>query len=320
MGAIDCIYNEGVARSRKQPAAATPPDPRADVAALRAFLAVARLGSVGRAAELLGRTQPSISARIAGLEQAWGTRLFRRIARGMAVTPEGARLLPMAESALRSLEELDRAAGAPVAESDELRVGAGDSLGRRLLPRALAQLLERRPALEVRVVEGPGHRLVQSLRDGEIDVALAVASTVPTPPDGLDVEPIVTSGIDMIEAGPGRRGNRLPLRRLAGRRIVTLQAGSGFRRHLEAAFAASDLPFHPAVEVGNLSLVRRFVAAGLGVAIVPAVAFGDEDLDGLTRRRLSGVPPVEYVRILRDGAPLSTATADLLELLRADAG
>ena len=59
-----------------------------------------RSGTVGRAAERLNRTQPSISARIALLEEAWQTRLFRRVARGMLLTPEGARLLPLAEASL----------------------------------------------------------------------------------------------------------------------------------------------------------------------------------------------------------------------------
>jgi DNA-binding transcriptional LysR family regulator len=48
---------------------------------LRAFVAVARMGSVGRAAKILARTQPTISARVAALEEVWGTRLFLRMAR-----------------------------------------------------------------------------------------------------------------------------------------------------------------------------------------------------------------------------------------------
>ena len=74
---------------------------RAGVGDLRAFVAVARLGAVARAAEALGRTQPSVSARLAALEAAWNTRLFRRVARGMVLTPEGTRLLPFAETSRR---------------------------------------------------------------------------------------------------------------------------------------------------------------------------------------------------------------------------
>src|SRR5512134_4038455 len=120
--------------------------PASDLPALRAFVAVARLGGVGRAAEALGRTQPSVSARLSNLEAAWGVRLFVRKARGMVLTPEGARLLPMAEAAIGAVEALDAAAGLPVGGSAALRVGAGDALGREVLPRALATLLRETPA------------------------------------------------------------------------------------------------------------------------------------------------------------------------------
>ena len=71
------------------------------------------------------------------------------------------------------------------------------------------------------------------------------------------------------------------------------------------------------VEVGNLSLVGRFVAAGLGVAPVPAVAFGPRDLlPGVERRRVAGISPVAYDRAVRTGSPISPPTERLLELLR----
>ena len=89
---------------------------------------------------------------------------------------------------------------------------------------------------------------------------------------------------------------------------------------MEAAFERAGMPFRPAVEVGNLSLVRRFVAAGLGVAPVPAVAFGPGDTAGVTRRRLAGVERVRYDRAVRAGVPLPEATRRLLERVAADRG
>jgi DNA-binding transcriptional LysR family regulator len=294
------------------------PGPRAELPWLRAFVAVARTGAVGRAAKLLGRTQPSISARIAALERAWDTRLFRRIARGMTPTPEGARLLPLVEAALRRLGDLERAAGIPISGEQGLRLGAGDALGRVLLPRALAGLLRDSPGLEIHVREGPGPRLLEALRAGEIDVALVVSTEAAGSVDDFDLRPLVRSPVDLlVPAGfHGRSGRSVPLRSLAGERLVVLQPGSSFRRHLEAAFAAASLPFHPAVEVGNLSLVRRFVSAGLGLAPVPAVAFEDDDpLAGVERRPVGGVAPVVYSWAVRPGVPLPAATHRLLERL-----
>ena len=109
----------------------------------------------------------------------------------------------------------------------------------------------------------------------------------------------------------------MPARFLDGQRLVLLQAGSAFRRHVEAGLARVGVTALPAVEVGNLSLVRRFVAAGLGMAPVPAVAFsaGDPE-EGVRRRRLAGIPPVRDVAVGRAGAPLPEPVRALLEKLQ----
>src|SRR4029077_2874846 len=109
----------------------------------------------------------------------------------------------------------------------------------------------------------------------------------------------------------------MTLSQLAALRIVALQRGSGFRRHLEEAFAAHALPFRPAVEVGNLSLIRRFVAAGLGVAPVPSIAFDPAaHFKGVARRRVRGIPSVPYAVATRQGVPPSSIAIQLLDLLR----
>ncbi|HXV75151.1 MAG TPA: LysR family transcriptional regulator [Candidatus Polarisedimenticolaceae bacterium] len=292
--------------------------PRADVDQLLAFVAVARTGSVGRAAEELSRTQPTISARLGGLEKLWGTRLFRRRARGMSLTPEGARLLPRAESILRELRELDRLAGVPLATADQLRVGAGDALARERLPRALAALLAERPAIEIQLREGTGPGLLDALRNGEIDLALVVGATGQSAGDGIDSLPLIRSDVVLLAPAASRRvptRRRPTLEALARSRLVSLQRGSGFRAHLERAFDDAGLSYRPAVEVGNLSLVRRFVAAGLGVALVPSVAFGEAgSRQGVALEPTRDIPPLTYQHAVRRGVPLSAA-ARLLELL-----
>jgi len=287
-----------------------------DVAALETFVAVARAGSVVRAADRLARTQPTISARLLALESAWGTKLFRRHARGMALTPEGARLLPLAEAALQGLTAVDRAAGLPVGGQDELSVGSGDALGREVVPRAVAALLRERPGLSIRVLEGPAPRLFEALRAGEIDLALAVG-TSGGEAAGASYEPLLSSPVTLLVPADDRSGRYVAIERLRDRRLVTLQRGSAFRRHLEEAFGAAGIPFRPAVEVGNLSLVRRFVAAGLGVAPVPAIAFTrDGGAARSTQRRLRGIPPVPYGLARRAGVPLTAAASRFVELLR----
>ncbi len=292
-------------------------DPASDLPALRAFAAVARRGSVGRAAEALARTQPSVSARLAKLESAWGVRLFVRRARGMTLTPEGARLLPLAEAAIAAVEALDAAAGLPLGGPAALRVGAGDALGREVLPKTLARLLRETPALSMRFLEGPGPRLLDALRGGEIDVALLVAPEAGVRTDGLSFAPLLETRIELfypVGAAPRRR--KVSIGDLARERIVALQSGSGFRRRLERLFEERGLRFDPAVEVGNLSLVRRFVAAGAGVAAVPAIAFSRRAPGPrVERRELAEAPRISYVSAVRSDAPLPEPARRFLQKL-----
>jgi DNA-binding transcriptional LysR family regulator len=290
----------------------------ASVDDLRAFVGVARLGAVSRAAEYLGRTQPSISARLAALEDTWGTRLFLRRSRGMEPTPEGERLLPLAVAALEMFDSLEMAAGAIRGRHAEVRVGAGDALGRKVVPRALGRLLEEFPGAGVRILEGSGRRLLDALSRGDIDVALVAAPAVRRREAGISLEPFNESPVDVLfPADRKPRGRRtVSLGTLQGERLVTLHSGSSFRRHLETGFAHAAVPFEPAVEVGSLSLVRRYVVAGLGIAPVPALAFdGVAGDSSVVRRRLKGIPSIVYVHAVRRNAPLPPPAARFLEIL-----
>jgi DNA-binding transcriptional LysR family regulator len=298
---------------------------RAGIGDLRAFVSVAHHGAVARAAESLGRTQPSVSARLASLESAWKTKLFRRVARGMELTPEGARLLPMAESILHDLERLEHQAGVPHGRKEELRLGAGDALGRRLLPRALAKLLGESPSIDVRLREGNGQMLIDSLREGEIDLALIVAPAGESVGSGLQIEPLFSSPVallcppDWIAASEQERSvdGEVTLSDLDDEPLVTLQQGSSFRRHLEAQFNRESVKFQAAVEVGNLSLVRRFVMTGLGVAAVPEIAFSTRPRPSrYAMKRIVDIDPVHYAYAVRSGVPLPDAVQRLLERLR----
>jgi DNA-binding transcriptional LysR family regulator len=283
---------------------------------LRAFVAIARMGTVGRAAEALGRTQPSISTRLSDLESAWSTRLFHRRARGMDLTPEGQRLLPMAVSALASLDELDRSAGTPLAGGVTLRVGAGDALGRGQLPAALRKVLAQFPGV---VVEGPGDRLLDGLQRGEIDLALVTGGPREHPvASSLSFRLLLNSQVSvLIPKSRKLRGKRsVGLQWLSGERLVTLQPGSSFRRFLEKEYAESGFPFRPTVEVGSISLVRRYVAAGLGIAPVPAVALDTQPAgNGIQVRRLRNVRSIAYYSAVRSGVPVPPPAAALLEIL-----
>jgi DNA-binding transcriptional LysR family regulator len=293
----------------------------ADLDELRAFEAVARLGTVGAAADELDRAQPSISGRLASLEEAWRTRLFVRRSRGMELTPEGRRLLGAARAVLEAARALDHEAGLPLVAESTVRLGSGDALGRGLVPRALRRLLDERPGVSVRVREGSGDRLERDLREGAIDVALLPAREGGGSP-GLRRERLLESAVEvLLPPGLAPRRRRVRPEDLADRALVLLLPGSSFRRRIEAAWAERGLDLRVAVEVGSYSLVRRFVGAGLGPAPVPAAAFAGEEPrgDAVERRPLEGAGAYAWDAAVREGVPLASSAARLLDLLQAEA-
>ena len=146
---------------------------------LNAFLAIARLGTVGSAASTLSLTQPAVSRTLRKLEQELGVQLFLRHSTGMELTPFGQALLPHAtllETGLhRAVEEIDLLRGA---SKGSARVGILPSLVPDILPTVLNRVRVKLPGIQLHVVEAPNHQLTRALLRGEIDFALAAV-----PPD-----------------------------------------------------------------------------------------------------------------------------------------
>jgi DNA-binding transcriptional LysR family regulator len=140
---------------------------------LATFLAIARLGSIGRASELLSRSQPAISRTLSALEDRFGAKLFVRHSTGMELTAFGEALRPHAElvesEMRRMFEEIDVLRGSA---KGLVRVGIVPSVAANLLPKAIRALLERSPDTRVCVVEDTGNRLIAALVRGNIELAI----------------------------------------------------------------------------------------------------------------------------------------------------
>ena len=138
---------------------------------LRSFLAVADTGSVTAAADRLGRTQSAVSLQIKRLEDSLGQPLFDRLARGVALTPRGAQLLPYARRVVSLLDE------AAIALREKpltgpVRVGIPDEYSGTVLPRALAAFDERHEGVQVTVRCDHSEGQMRALEADELDLAV----------------------------------------------------------------------------------------------------------------------------------------------------
>ncbi len=140
---------------------------------LMAFLAIAREGTLSGAADRLALTQPSLTKRLANLEDELGTQLFLRHRRGMDLTAAGRMFLARAsrieQEYLQVNEELQALSEAGL---DVLRIGAGPLFHLRYVAPLFARLRARFPALTLNLFAQHNPVTLPMLRDGQIDVVL----------------------------------------------------------------------------------------------------------------------------------------------------
>ena len=139
---------------------------------IRNFVAVVENGSIREAARRLGLSQPALTKSVHALEESIGAPLLSRSVRGVNLTEPGRLFLARARSVQsdlkRAQEEIAELAGAG---RGRVALGIASVIGALLLPRTLVRLRERRPDVDVRVVEGTQETLLPLLREGVLDLA-----------------------------------------------------------------------------------------------------------------------------------------------------
>jgi DNA-binding transcriptional LysR family regulator len=243
------------------------------------FESVSRHLHFTRAAEELNVAQPSVSQQIRKLEAELGTPLFHRMKRNVALTEAGRTFLPHARAVLRQLEE----ARAEVQELSglsrgTLAVGAPPSVGTHLLPRALAEFSRRRPGIALSFREGGSRTLVQLLEAGELDVAVVIQ---PIRHPVLETFPLLEEELLLALPRDHRLSSgtqRIRLAELREEPFVLLREGAYDLRDQTLA-ACRRVGFEPRIGLdgGEMDSVLRFVAAGIGLAILPAMVLSDVD-------------------------------------------
>ncbi|WP_136439342.1 LysR family transcriptional regulator [Pacificoceanicola onchidii] len=142
-----------------------------------AFVTVAREGSVSRAAEVLNLTQPAVSHQIKRLADEMGLALFERTATGLALSSDGAAILPKAERVLETLAEFRLSARQRSGQlGGRLRVGTIVDPEFIRLGRLLALLRREHPAIETELVHGVSGDILSWLRKGRIDAGFYLCS------------------------------------------------------------------------------------------------------------------------------------------------
>ncbi|MFC4466520.1 LysR family transcriptional regulator [Streptomyces xiangluensis] len=239
---------------------------------LQYFVAVAETRHFTRAADLVHVAQPSLSQQIKALERELGADLFLRARGNITLTDAGEALLPLARRILADAETARHEVGELVQlRSGRIRLGATPSVCTGLLPDVLRAFHDRYPGIRLLIEEGGSHDLVRELARGALDLALVVLP-LPSPSPALTTVEVLREDLVVVSSpdapAPGR-GRTVRIPDLEGERLVMFRHGYDLRELTVAACRSAGFEPDFAVEGGEMDAVLGFVAAGLGVAVVP---------------------------------------------------
>ncbi|HEU4459269.1 MAG TPA: LysR family transcriptional regulator [Methylibium sp.] len=234
---------------------------------LSAFHAVARLGSVSKAAEEMHLTQPAVSIQLGILEDAAGTPLLKRSARGVKLTEAGELLAGYAARILGLWREAGEAMALHCGDiAGLLRIGAVTT-AEYLLPPLLLEFVREHPQVKVKLSVGNRAEIVGLLAGQEIDLAI-----MGRPPAELKTVSAAFAKHPMAFVAapthPLMSGRRLGLDALADANLLVRERGSGTRTTVEQLFKDAGVALAIGTEMSSNEAIKQMCAAGFGIAFL----------------------------------------------------
>ncbi len=260
---------------------------------LRYFVVVAEELHFGRAAEQLHMAQSPLSRQIRQLEREVGAELLTRSHHVVGLTDAGQALLNSAKPLLDDLDEaLHRARRAARGEVGTLSIGYVNEVTADLLPLSLRSFKDSNSDVELELREGTTGQLLEALRQHRVDVAFVRSPGIV---GDLEYEQLIEE--TLLAALPSGHVASEQVRSLpdfADERFVlpAYLAAQGLRKDIENACYAAGFSPEVAREASPLTAVLLLVAAGAGVALVPASIAHSYPVPGVNYARLSSPPPL----------------------------
>lgn len=285
---------------------------------LRAFVAIAKLGTLTRAAESLFLSAPSISLQLQALERELGASLVDRGPRRATLTRAGKALLEQAQPLVEGLDALDTQFHRALAGlgAGELTVAAGSSTIKYLLPPLVTNYRERFPDVHLKLANVTGKDGLALLRSNGADFAVGSMLDVP---DDISYQPfqrydpmlIMPTGHPLADKSDLRLddlspyGLILPPHRLSTYRLVDL------------VFQQRKVPYTVAIEVGGWEVIKQYVGMGLGISIVTGICLTEADNENLVTRNMSAwFPPRSYGVVMCKGKYLSPEARGFIDQIK----
>jgi DNA-binding transcriptional LysR family regulator len=273
--------------------------------------------AVSRAGQKLFRSQPAVSAQIRQLEQEYGEKLLDRVGRSVRLTPAGEALFEYAGRLLMLRNESLRAV-ADQASSPRgiLSIGANEATCLYVLPDVFAEYHRLYPSVQISIYRNFSHKVLQKVEDGSIDVGIV---TLPVKSPSLKVHSIFRDRLMLMVSprNPLARHKKVHTSEIAEQPLIFPKTGFT-RQLLDKHFLPYRSRLRVTMELPSVGMIKRFVAAGLGVSLISASFARDEVRAGEVK--LIGLADVELWRelglVYRRDRSLPRAATAFITLIR----
>lgn len=276
-----------------------------------------KAGSVSRAAEVLGITQPAVSRAVAELEREIGFLLFDRVRNRIVPRPEARLFYRDVDASFRGMDTL-RASAARIRDQGggELHVGSLSALGSSLVPRAIRRFRERHDAIRITLHVLPSRDVRDGVASGRFDLGLAA--------DEIDVsgilhQPFLTQSA-LCAMPPGHRLASKRIVRpadLADQPFVAFVPEDRSRQRLEAILTEAGVRPRIVVETIYAATVCALVAEGVGIGLVSPHSVAGIDPSRLVLRPFEPAVLGKSLLILPTDRPKSRLVRDFIDCLMA---
>ena len=285
---------------------------------LDAFVEISRRGTVSQAADALFVTQPTVTARLKGLERELDAVLFIRSGRGMRLSEAGRAFLPYAERTLdaagagkRLLAELARG------ESGHLALGAAPAVSTYVLPRILTRFRRTHPKVGLAVRTGHSEEVLELVLREQVQIGLGRSlrhpdvMSIPLYEDELVL--VVDPEHPFADEGP------IGTEQISDVQLILFDRTSSYHRLTNEFFRGAGAVPRAVMELDNIDAAKKMVEQGLGVALLPHTAVaGELEAGSLKAVTLADAPSLRREIVIfrrRDAGPASGALDGLLNCL-----
>jgi LysR family hydrogen peroxide-inducible transcriptional activator len=257
---------------------------------LKYIVAVARQKHFGHAAEACFVAQPTLSVAIKKLEDELGVVIFERGGTEISMTPLGAQIVAQAERVLEqtaSIKEIAKQNKDPLA--GQFRLGIIYTIAPYLLPQLVKTMIERVPQMPLILQENFTVRLIEMLRQGDLDAAIMA---LPFAEHGLMVQPLYDEPfvVALPKQHPWASRSDITTQDLKSETMLLLGNGHCFRDQVlevcpeMSRFSTTGDGIARTFEGSSLETIRHMVASGIGITVLPQASVPDmQARDGMLR-------------------------------------